>query len=149
MDKLAYSLGVKLARAQHGLEKVAVPLWAFPAAAAGGAAIGALTDDVPWMGALKGGVLAPAALLGGAAAFKHGYGASKNLAKGLAYGAGGALGAGGATYGMGALGLGPMADMVRAGQAQRQQATTAPAAYQGRTYPSPAYGSYYPQRQHG
>ena len=128
MDKLAYSLGIKLARAQYGLTKVSVPLWAFPAAAGVGALGGALADDNPWLGALKGGVLAPAALLGGAAGYKHGigntakhFGKMNRTTRGALYGTAGAVGVGGATYGMGRYGLGPMDDMVKMVGAGRQQ----------------------------
>jgi hypothetical protein len=68
MNKTAYQAGAL--KALLGFEKVALPWWAYPASSAAGAVFGAATSDRPWVGALQGATLAPAALLGGRAAYK-------------------------------------------------------------------------------
>ncbi len=71
MNKFAYRQGALDALRNAGvLEKTAFPWWAYPAASAAGGLVGAATSDNPWTGALQGAALAPAAMLGGRAAYK-------------------------------------------------------------------------------
>lgn len=124
MNKLAYKQGALAAL--NEFTKEAVPLWAYPAAAGLGALGGAAFGETPGIGALQGAVLAPAALLGGHAAWKHMAKAAPTT-RALAAGGGGAA-AGAGTYGVGRYGMGDFSDMIRApgrakaeAEQQRQQ----------------------------
>ena len=123
MDESFYKAGALNALSDAGFTKEALPLWAYPVAAGVGALGGAALGETPGIGALQGAVLAPAALLGGHAAWRHMAKASPAM-KGLAAAGGGAA-AGLGTYGIGRTGMGWMSDMIRAPgraeQAQKQQ----------------------------
>lgn len=120
MDRPAYQQGVLMALFEQEFTKVALPLWAYPAAAGLGALGGAALGETPGIGALQGAVLAPATLLGGHAAWRHMAKASPAM-RGLVAGAGGAA-AGLGIYGLGSTGLGSMADVFRApGRAKAEQ----------------------------
>lgn len=69
MNKPAYQQGTLVAF--QDFTKEALPLWAYPAAAGIGALGGATFGETPGIGALQGAVLAPAALLGSHAAWRH------------------------------------------------------------------------------
>ena len=142
MDKLSYKRGALAALRDEGFIKEALPLWAYPAAAGAGALFGAATGETPGIGALQGAVLAPAALLGGHAAWRHMAKASPAM-RGLATGAGGAA-AGLGTYGLGRAGAGWLSDMIRAPgraeEARKQQLTQMMQARQANPY------GYYPQQ---
>ena len=139
MNEIFYKKGAAVA-----IKEAALPLWAYPAAAGLGALVGAGMGETPGIGALQGAVLAPAALLGGHAAWRHAartaptmkqwaakmpfkvrkaYPTHKalrdafkmeQLARRGTYAAGGGLAAGAGMYGLGSLGFGGMTDLIRA-----------------------------------
>ena len=111
MDKFFYKTGAVVAL--EDFTKEALPLWAYPLAAGVGALGGAAMGETPGIGALQGAVLAPAALLGGHAAWRHAAKTAPKLQRAGYAGAGG-LAAGAGTYGLGSVGLGGFSDLIRA-----------------------------------
>ena len=132
-----------------------LPLWALPASmglgAAGGVAVDAYRGESPWMGALKGAFLAPAALFGGKAIYEHAlknptatkdwkpmFGNAQGAAREKAYhaamkrraymhGAAGGAGVGAGTYGVGRAAFG---DFIPDRQQQPEQPMAAELAHQ-------------------